>query len=131
MKALAMIHDVDPRRAIMEAAEPYLDGFEPLGAQVLVAIYQRPQRTASGLYLSDGVRTEDLWQGKCGLVLKMGPLAFVEDETHRFGDRVPKPGDWVVYRVGDSWPFLIEKTNCRFVEDVAIKAIVNRPDVVM
>ena len=49
-----------------------LEGVEVFGNQVLVAIYQRPNKTASGIYLSDGVRAEDQYQGKVGLVLKLG-----------------------------------------------------------
>lgn len=131
MRALAMANEADPRSEFLLASEPFLDGLEPLGSQVLVAIYVRPQKTASGIYLTDKLRDEDIYQGKVGLVLKMGPLAFLEDETHKFGDRVPEKGEWVIFRIGDTFPFIMGDNHYRFVEDVAIRAIIDRPDVVL
>lgn len=131
MQALKVAHAADPKEDILKEVEPYIDGFEPLAAQMLVAIYVRPNKTASGLYLSDRTVQEDVYQGKVGLILKMGPLAFKDDATHSFGTVRPKVGDWIVYRIGDTFPFVLGKQNCRFVEDVAVKAIIQKPDVVL
>lgn len=131
MRAVAMVHDVDPKTAIMEKLAPLVADIEPLGARVLVAQYVRPQKTVSGLYLPDKTRDEDIYQGKVGIVLKLGPLAFVDDEQHHWGDSKPRVGDWVMYRVGDAWPFIVGDHTCRHVEDVSIQAIVGRPDTVL
>lgn len=130
-QALEVVHERDPRDEIMEAVGPYLGDIEPLGASVMVVVYERPDRTKGGILLADRTREEDLYQGKVGLVVKLGNLAFVEDEDHVWGGRTPKAGDWVCYRVGDTFPFIVGKRTCRFVQDVSVRAILHRPDIVL
>jgi co-chaperonin GroES (HSP10) len=130
-QALEVVHERDPREEIMEAVGAYLDDIEPLAAGVMVVVYERPEKTKGGILLADRTKEEDLYQGKVGLVVKMGNLAFVEDESHVWGSAKPKLGDWVVYRVGDTFPFIIGKRTCRLVQDVNIRAILNRPDIVL
>jgi hypothetical protein len=48
---------------------------------VLVAVYKRPEKTKSGIILTDQNRDEDNYQSKVGLVLKVGPTAFAYDPT--------------------------------------------------
>src|SRR6185437_9261531 len=91
----------DPREEIREELKDVLHKVEPLGAQVLVAVFERPEKTAGGLILTEKTRKEDGYQGKVGLVLKAGPIAFDEDDQHRFGDRIPQEDDWVLFSVGD------------------------------
>lgn len=121
----------DPKLKILEDVKEHIDGFLPLSSQVLVAIYVRPNKTKSGIHLSDRTVEEDLYQGKVGLILKMGDLAFVDDANHKFGENRPKVGDWIVYRIGDTFPFVLGNRYCRFVEDVSVKAIISRPDIIL
>lgn len=131
-KALRMVHNKDPKNEIMEAVKPYLDQIEPTASQVLCAIYTRPGKTVSGIYLPDKSKEEDTWQGKVGLVVKMGPLAFVDDDSHNWGPgRRPRVGDWVMWRVGDTFRFVMGERQLRLVEDVNIKAILGKPDIVL
>ena len=69
------------------------DGIDVLHNQILVAIYIRPEVTQGGIYLADQTIKEDEYQGKCGLVLKSGPLAFKSDDRNDFagtgGGRAP------------------------------------------
>lgn len=131
LKALEMVHDQDPKAEIQAAVAPYLDEIVPMGARIMVAVYQRPEKTKGGVFLTQDSRNEDRWQGKCGLILKMGPLAFQADATHQWGDRIPKIGDWVAFRVGDTHPFLLGDRTCRLVEDVYVQMILDRPDVIL
>lgn len=131
MQALKMLHVNDPAQEIKEELGTRVDALEPLGAQILVGVYVRPAKTAGGIILADSTIGEDDYQGKVGLVLKLGPLAFHEDDTHRWGDSVPKVGDWIMYRVGDTFSCKIGKRTCRFVEDVDVKAIVQSPDAIL
>lgn len=130
-QALEVVHERDPRAEIMEAVGPYLGDIAPLGASVMVVVYERPDRTKGGILLADSTREEDLYQGKVGLVVKLGNLAFVEDQSHVWGEIKPKVGDWVCYRVGDTFPFIVGKRTCRFVQDVNVRAILHRPDIVL
>lgn len=129
-RALEMVHDTDPRKEIEDSLSPYLDEIEVMGARVLIGVYVRPSRTRGGIIIADSTRNEDNYQGKIGLVLKLGPLAFTADATHDWGDRAPKVGDWVLFRVGDTHPLIIGDRACRLAEDVAIQAVVGRPDMV-
>ena len=126
-----MTHTVDPKQEIMAEVNAVVESLHPLGAQVLVGTYIRPKMTAGGIHIPDSTQGEDIYQGKVGLVLKLGPLAFKEDDTHKWGDRVPQVGDWVMFRVGDTFPCTLGKRAGRFVEDVDVKAILSKPDYVL
>ena len=52
--------------------EKHIDGIDVLFNQVLIAVYERPKVTASGIHLPDQSTDEDRYQGKVGLVLKRG-----------------------------------------------------------
>lgn len=129
--AIAMQHDDDPKQLILDEVGALVADIDVMGAQVLVGVYRRPEKTAGGIHLPGSVRDEDNWQGKVGLVLKLGPLAFLNDDSHRW-DYPPEVGDWVLFRVGDTFPWILNKRHCRFVEDVLVKAILRgSPDLVM
>lgn len=95
---------------------------------VLVATYIRPEKTNSGLYLPDSALEEDVYQGKVGLVLKLGPTAFDDGEENRFGDLRANVHDWCVYRVGDSWDLTLRNVPCRLIRDSNIRLIINDPE---
>ena len=113
------------KEAIKEAIGD-LNDIAVMQNDVLVATYIRPEKTSGGLFLPDSAIEEDLFQGKVGLVLKMGPAAF--DDEERFGVLCPNENDWVVYRVGDSWDLTIRGVHCRLIRDTNIRLIVNDPE---
>lgn len=129
MTALRMTHSVDPATEL-KAKVGDLSKVEIMHNQILVAVYIRPERTASGLYLADKTRDEDRFQGKAGLVLKKGPLAFVDDDANKFHGQDVNIGDWVFYRVSDGFPVNINGQLCRLLEEVHIKGKIPSPDVV-
>jgi co-chaperonin GroES (HSP10) len=129
--AIAMVHEEDPKGAIWKDIEPYLAEVDVLGARVLVAVYVRPKQSAGGIYLPDKTVDEDKYQGKVGLVLALGPIAFEDDTTHRFGTIKPEVGDWIVFSVGDTFGLEIGKRRCRSVEDVDVHMIIDRPDIIL
>lgn len=131
MRALEMIHDIDPKVEIQTASAPYAKQIQVLGAEILCAVYLRPKKTRSGIVLPDDYRKEDDFQGKVGLVIKMGPLAFHDDKDHSFGDVTPKVGDWVLFRVGDTFELIIGERKYRIVQDVNVRAILDKPDFVL
>jgi co-chaperonin GroES (HSP10) len=127
-QALRVQHDKDPKLEIQERCNELLKGITLLGTQILVAIYRRPDKTKGGLYLADTTRKEDVYQGKVGLILKMGPLAFVSDDRNTFLPPNPAVGDWIAFRVGDTWQCTLNDQPCRMVEDVDVRMIVTEPD---
>lgn len=132
-KAILMVHDTDPKKVILDKVKGVVDDITVMGAQLLIGVYVRPERSAGGIILAQQTRNEDKWQGKVGLVLKKGPLAFVDDGSHNFGDVVPAVGDWVMINVGDTFAFELggDEQRARVVEDVNVKAILNKPDIVL
>jgi len=109
-----------------------LSRFEVMHNQILVGIYLRPDdhKTAGGILLPQKTLDEDRWQGKVGLVLKKGPLAFVDDGSTNFEGQSVSDGDWVIYRVSDGFPIDVNGTHCRLLEDVHIKGRVPDPSMI-
>lgn len=133
MTAVRMAHMVEPKKEIMTRVKGLVGCYQCIGADVLCAIYIRPEQTKGGLFLpgNQGIKKEDEFQGKVGLVLAMGPLAFTEDADHKWGGVIPKIGDWVVWRVGDTLPLSLGDQKCRVVDEGCIRGIVTDPDIVM
>lgn len=127
--AVQMAHTKDPRAELQTSVTPHLKGVELIGSEILVATYIRPEMTRGGIVLPGASRDEDKFQGVSGLVLMLGPLSFVDDETHKFPVK-PKVGDWVVYRTSNTVGIHVGKTHCRFVEDMHVYMIVPHPDLV-
>lgn len=119
----------DPKKDIL-AAVGDLANVSVMFNMVLIGTYVRPAKTAGGIIRPDSNVAEDEWQGKVGLVLKLGPNAFVDDEDDSFyGQRVER-GEWCVFKVGDAWSLKINGYPCRLVRDSSIKLKVNDPNIV-
>lgn len=123
----SMYHDEDPAKDIVEKVGD-ISGFDLFGPKVLVAIYVRPEKTKGGIYLTDKVRDEDLYQGKVGYVLKIGPGAFSDNDW--FGDVRVDVGDWVGFRASDGAALVVNGVNCRLLEDVRIYGKASNPDLI-
>ena len=142
---IRVLHVKDPAQEIMDDIGWIIDGLQPIGAEVLIAMYERvgkgEAKTAGGLIIPDikgGAATEDKFQGKVGLVVKMGPIAFDEDDTHRWGDVKPKVGDWVIININETFSFDVPvwkgnqhvgapeyERRMRLAHDVYIRAVVS------
>lgn len=107
-----------------------LSQFEVMHNHILVGIWMRPEKTAGGIFLTDKTLDEDKWQGKVGLVLKKGPMAFESEGSTDFHGQTVNEGDWVIYRVSDGFSIDINGTHCRLIEDVHIKGRVSDPSVI-
>lgn len=129
MPHMAMHHLSDPAQDIWNKVGD-LSGFELFGNQVLVGVYERPEKTKSGLYLADKTRDEDKYQGKAALVLKKGPTAFVDDHNYQFHGQDVEIGDWVALFVSDGRPVVVHGKLCRIVEDQFIRLKIPSPDAV-
>jgi len=129
MPAMLMAHEDDPAKTITDKIGS-LDDFTIFGNHVLIGIYERPNKTKSGVYLSDQTRNEDRYQGKAGLVLKKGPTAFVSDSNYDFKGQNAEVGEWVAIFVSDGRQIVINGQLCRLVEDQYIRLKMPAPDVV-
>lgn len=127
MPQMAMKHDADPKKELLEKIGD-TEGVDVFNNAVLVAIYVRPNRTKSGIYLTDKYTDEDRIQGKAGLVIKKGPRAFVDERGEWFADANINEGDWVIFRPSDGWAINVNGVACRLIDDTAIRGKVDQPD---
>jgi len=125
---MAMLHETDPKAVILGKVGR-LDGIEVWKNQVLCGVYERPERAKSGLYIADATRDEDKFQGKVGLVLKLGPEAFKDDEKWTFAAKAAV-GDWVFFRTSDSRAITVNGKLCRLIDDTDIAGRIDDPDMV-
>ena len=102
---------------------------EVMHNQILVGIYMRGAKIGN-IYIPEKTQDEDRWQGKVGLVIKKGPMAFKNDGANDFHGQDVNEGDWVIYRVSDGFSIDINGTHCRLLEDVHIKGRVSDPSVI-
>lgn len=117
--------------------------FEIAQNEVLLAIYQRPELTSGGIALVRPTLIEDKYQGKVGLVIKIGEHCQF-DRTDPYTDiqtGIPiSVHDWVVVRPSDTWALDINMNPetlsskdfvaCRLVKDKDIRAKIPHPGVV-
>lgn len=127
MSNIAMLHEKDPKEVLLEQVGD-LSKIEVFNMQVLVAVYIRPEKTKSGLYLSDKARDEDRYQSKVGLIIKKGPTAFVDKDGEWFSGLDIKEGDWIVFRPSDGWNITVNGTLCRMLDDMSVRARIEHPD---
>lgn len=119
-----------------------LSGFTIAQNEVLLAIYVRPQMTPGGILVTPNYLKEDLYQGKVGLVVKIGAACeFVRTSAsgRSFGIDV-KLHDWVVTRPADTWPIDVngrpdvllrsDFVACRLVFDDQIRGVIAHPGMV-
>lgn len=127
MPFMIMEHATDPKQKLLDDIGD-ISAFEIFNNQILIAIYIRPNKTKSGIYLSDQSREEDKVQGKVGLVVKKGPAAFVDETSEWFKDISVEVNDWVVFRPSDGWSITVNNVLCRIIDDTAVRGKVDAPD---
>ena len=134
LRQIAEASGRDPKKALLDAAGNVGD-YLVLHNLLLVATYIPPEKTHGGIILPDNSLLENRYQGKVGLVLKKGPLAFKDDKSVNFGGVEIEEGDWVVYNPSDGTELFIrdrtreqnEGISCRLIDDINIKARVSDP----
>ena len=133
MPPMLMKNDQDPRKVIYDkiglTTDLKIPGFQLLGNRVMVGVYERPSITKSGIHLADVSRQEDLHQGKAGLVVALGPTAFVSDDHFQFGDEDKlKIGDWCMLFVSYGLRCVVNGQVCRIIRDQDITMKIPAPD---
>ena len=127
MPPMIMEHDEDPVKKILNAIGD-LSTIELFNNQILLATYIRPQKTKSGIYLSDATVDEDRYQSKVGLLVKTGPSAFEQNDEGWFANESFQLHDWLVHRPADGWAITIHGVLCRIMIDTQVKMRVQNPD---
>jgi len=137
-------HDKDPSDKIFTKAAD-LSEYEVFNSQVLVGVYVRPEKSKGGIITITKTRDEDKYQGKVGIILKMGPNAFRDPNGVWFSGSRFAVGNWVVFRASDGWAITLplapgvspDDTDidgkgflCRLMDDTAIRMRIRHPDAV-
>ena len=130
MPQMIMDHQDDPKQTLLKSLGKEYSSFKIFNNQVLCAVYVRPQKTKGGVLLPHMTTDEDKIQGKVGLVISMGPMAFVDDSNSWFKDANINIGDWVVFRPSDGWSVTINGNICRILDDTNIRGTIPHPDLV-
>lgn len=127
---MRMIHAVDPKEKLQEEIGEIPPDLVNL-SKVLVAIYRRPEKTLGGIILTDKSADEDVWQGKVGLIVAMGPRAFEDDESTQFHGLKYKIGDWVWFKASTGEACQVNGVPCRmFVAEGLFYGKIPEPDCV-
>jgi co-chaperonin GroES (HSP10) len=131
MPFMRMEHTEDPAETIISKVgmkHGEIPGFRLHGNRILVGMYERPEKTKSGIVLTQQTRQEDEYQGKAGLVLMKGHSAFESDENIDFGPDNVKVGDWVMLFVSEGRSCKINGQLCRIIRDQDIAMAIPEPD---
>ena len=127
MPYMLMEHEVDPKKKLIDEIGD-ISNFEIFNNNILVAVYQRPAKTKSGLYLTDKTTEEDLFQSKVGFLLKVGPRA-IEPNAEGWFDGVEfNLNDWIVFRPSDGWTVTVNGVLCRILSDTQVRGRSDQPD---
>ena len=123
LREIAQAAQDDPTEALIASMPEAAGQYEVFHNRVLVATYVRPEKTKGGIILADRTLAEDRFQGKVGLVIKVGPMAFVDSPIASFGGVTIEPGDWVTYVPSNGTEVFfvdengLDATPCRLIED--------------
>lgn len=127
MPYMLMEHEVDPKKKLIDEIGD-ISNFEIFNNNILVAVYQRPAKTKSGLYLTDKTTEEDRFQSKVGLLLKVGPRAFEPNAEGWFDGVEFNLNDWIVFRPSDGWTVTVNGVLCRILSDTQVRGRSDQPD---
>lgn len=134
MRALEIAHAEDPATKLAREIGD-VTWFTLFGPTVLVAQYipgglDKEVRTKGNIIIPQDALNEFSWQGKIGLCLNVGPLAFEDsdDGRYKFKGAKVKIGDWCVYRSSDGLQMMLDKHLCRILQDVHVLGVIPQPD---
>jgi hypothetical protein len=126
----------DPKAFLLDRCALWREKIEFFHNYIVTATYYLPafHKLADGkkFHLPETTHDEALWQGKVGLVIGKGPLAFVdcpEAGVFFLGQNV-EIGDWLQYDIHDPRQFTINRVHCRLLKDVHVIARLEDPRMV-
>lgn len=138
MRAIQIAHAEDPATKLQREIGD-ISWFKLFGPKLLVATYDPAAgntdvRTKGGIILAQGGEASTLaeyrWQGKIGLVMAVGPLAFRDSGDGRFifDGMKAEVGDWICYRASDGLQMMIDAHHFRVLDDVHVIGVIPQPD---
>jgi len=122
----------NPAEVIMSRLRNELPNIPAIfGPRVLIALAPSASRSKGGIIFTDNRKDEGRWQGKAGLVLKLGVSAFKYDPRYpQYEWEGPKAdvGDWVHFFNSDAREIGIGGIACRYIWDSDILGTLFDPE---
>lgn len=118
---------VDFREYIEAKLGDELEGIDVLFSQVLLATFILPEKTAGGIIRPDENIRQDVYQGKIGLIIKMGESAYKYDGPYPYEGVRPEVGDYVMCHSSDPRELAIKGVSCKLVDSSLCKMRVKDP----
>lgn len=118
----------DFKAKVHELLDDKLKGYRTAGSNLLIATYIPPNVTAGGIRLIGKTQQENIFQGKVGLVLQTGPLAFKRDRFNCPWDGlVANVNDWVVFRFADAWDMYFGDVSVKVLDHENMQGVIDNP----
>ena len=100
---------------------------EPTGWRILLLPYQGKEKTAGGIFLPDEVQERSQISTQVGYVLKMGPLAYKDEEKFPSGPWC-REKQWVMFARYAGSRFQIDGGEVRILNDDEILSTILDPE---
>jgi hypothetical protein len=120
---LALSQADDVKKALIDKTKDVVASYKLFDDDVLLGTYIEPEKTAGGILKTQRMLDESRFQGKVGLLLKIGPSAFKYDRSGVFQFEGDKPAlhTWCVYRASDGWEISLNGVSCRIIRANALR----------
>lgn len=118
--------DQDPRQVVFDKILPLIKDLHLFRNEVLVVTAPTRTVTRGGIIIPDN--KEERFQGKIGLVVGLGEVAFQDDNLWPNEETRPAVGTWVLYRTADTSECAIGGYSCRFIDDDKVRGRCPAPD---
>jgi|TARA_S200002703_G_scaffold39198_1_gene34306 chaperonin GroES len=99
---------------------------EPSGYKLLIKPLEVKEKTESGIYMPDKLKSAEQTASLIGFVVKMGPDAYGDTDKFPNGPYC-KEGDFVIFRSYSGTRFKVEKEEFRLINDDTVEAVVDDP----
>jgi len=130
-KVIEYTEGEDPKQAVFNALGDVLKSFEIMYTNtVLLVTAPIMAKSKGGVLYADTTKKETRFQGKVGLVVMLGEIAFDDPKYWPNEGSRPKVGDWVFYYNADTIECKINDISCRYIKDNLIIGKVSTPDAI-
>jgi hypothetical protein len=129
-------YTADPKAFLLKRCADFMNNIKLMHNWLTLATYWLPPfvtlPNGTRFYRTDKSMDEAMYQGKCGLVIAKGKLAFVDDPAAgvEFKGQNVEIGDWVYFDFHDGRQCTINRVHCRHLKDVSVLGTTDNPELV-
>jgi len=99
---------------------------EPSGFKLLIKPLEVKEKTDTGVYMPDSLKSAEQTASVIGFVVKAGPDAYMDKDKFPNGPYCQE-GDFVIFRSYSGTRFKIDKQEFRLINDDTVEAVVDDP----